>query len=317
MGSELALGAAGVFAVVTGANDGSSLLSAGLRLVALRVTVAAAVAVAFVAAGPLLAGTRVAATFTQRLVGLGTGAAPLVAIVVAMVVVIALNAARAPTSLTLALVGALTGTGLGWGLPVSWHTIAAVLAAGVLAPIAGGGLAYAVGRLMRLVPVRVPVERLLLRGHAVAFVLQCFAYSVNDGQKMLAVLAFARGTTAATRPSPVTALLVAALFGGGMLLGLRRVGSSLGSAVLAVRPPHAVSAELAASGAVLGSAALGMPVSMTQSLVGGLVGAGVSDGYGRVRWHAAARIALAWLVTLPASIGLAAATALAVRAAGG
>ncbi|HVL99017.1 MAG TPA: inorganic phosphate transporter, partial [Egibacteraceae bacterium] len=58
-----------------------------------------------------------------------------------------------------------------------------------------------------------------------------------------------------------------------------------------------------------GSAAVGAPVSMTQSVAAALVGAGMSYGHRRVRWRAVGRLGLAWLLTLPASAALAAAVA--------
>jgi inorganic phosphate transporter, PiT family len=42
-------------------------------------------------------------------------------------------------------------------------------------------------------------------------------------------------------------------------------------------------------------------VSMTQSVAGGLAGAGASQGLRRVRWQFALPLIAAWLVTLPAS----------------
>ena len=61
-----------------------------------------------------------------------------------------------------------------------------------------------------------------------------------------------------------------------------------------------MSAELASSVAVLSTASLGMPVSMTQSVAGGLAGTGASEGGRRVRWQFTVPLMTAWLVTLPA-----------------
>jgi PiT family inorganic phosphate transporter len=56
-----------------------------------------------------------------------------------------------------------------------------------------------------------------------------------------------------------------------------------------------------------------MPVSMTQAIAGGLIGAGVARGAGRVRWHAAVKIVIAWVLTLPMSALVAAVASYAVR----
>lgn len=312
---EVALwGMAGAFAVVSGANDGGALLSPGLKLVSLRVVVAVGLLAVFVGVGPAVFGTQVATTFAVRLVGFSGSEAQsalVTAIVVAVLVVIVLTIIGRPTSLTLAVIGAIAGSGLGHQMPVAWGTTGLVLLVGLLAPLVGGTLAALLFRFIRAVPAGGGVERTLGWWHRLAFCLQGFAYSVNDGQKMLAVFAIATGVTAV----PVSAAwwelaLISALFTVGVLLGLPRIAGELTTRMLAVRPSHAVSAEFAASGAVLGTAAVGVPVSMTQALAGGLVGVGASRGYGRVRWGAAVRILLAWVITLPASFVLAAAAAL-------
>ncbi|MFG1705182.1 inorganic phosphate transporter [Nonomuraea sp. M3C6] len=130
------------------------------------------------------------------------------------------------------------------------------------------------------------------------FLLQTLAYAANDAQKMLAVFMIAFGFSDA--PLPYTSL-AAALFAFGTLYGLPKAGRTLSREIIASRPPHGVAAELAAGAAVIACAAVGMPVSMTQAIAGGLIGAGVAQGGGRVRWYAAGKIVAAWLLTLPAS----------------
>lgn len=294
-----------LFAVVTGMNDGGAILTTGLKLRGPRTWAALAMLSVAVAVVPLTLGTAVAATFGSRLVSFGGATAPVtIGVLAALAVVVTLTRLGRPTSLTLATVGGLTGSGLGYGLPVSLGWVGYVLALGVAAPFVGGAAAFAISHALARVRSLTPV-------HRVGLLLQCVAYAANDGQKMLAVFAIAL----ASRPDGLTWRLAAisVLFAVGTLLGLPRAGRSLGGQVLSIRPVHAVSAELAAAGAVLACAALGVPVSMTQSLAGGLIGAGVTHGPGRVRWHATTKIALAWLLTLPASVALAALAAAALR----
>jgi len=105
----------------------------------------------------------------------------------------------------------------------------------------------------------------------------------------------------------------ALLFGCGALLGLPKAAASLGEGIVPMRPLSAVTAELSAAVAVLGSAALGFPVSMTQSVAGGLFGAGLGQGMRRVRWGQAGRIGAAWVLTLPVSVAAAAVLAMCAK----
>ena len=57
---------------------------------------------------------------------------------------------------------------------------------------------------------------------------------------------------------------------------------------------------------VLGTGALGSPVSMTQAIAGGLVGSAIDRGMGSIRWQTAAHLVAAWLVTLPSAFAAAA-----------
>ncbi|MEV1174080.1 inorganic phosphate transporter [Nonomuraea sp. NPDC049784] len=303
---EVALAA--VFAVVTGVNDGGALLATGHKLPTVRPCAGIAVMVAMNALVPLLT-HEVARTFTHRLAafdGPGGARAVVVGVGAALVIVLALNHYGKPTSLTLAIVGGLTGAGLGWGFPVSAGSVALVLAVALVAPFAGALAAPLASRLMAAVTTGAGLRR----WHWIGFILQCGAYAANDGQKTLAVFTIALGASGA--PLPVT-LVAAALFGIGALCGIRGTGRTLSREIIAARPLHGVAAETGSALTVMGCAAAGMPVSMTQALAGGLVGAGMAQGAGRVRWHAAAKIALAWLITLPSSAVLATAAAWVTR----
>lgn len=296
-----------VFAVVSGANDGGALLATGLKLPSVRPAAGILALTAALVLVPL-ASQRVALTFVTRLGGFGGPGgrqAMTIAVLSALVVVAVLSGSGRPTSLTLAVVGGLAGAGIGWGLPVSGGAVALVLAVALAAPFVGALVAWVVARLLGLA-----TRRGLRRWHLAGFALQCVAYAANDGQKMLSVFMIALGVSRA--PLSVTSA-AAALFAAGTLYGLPRAGRTLSREIIVSRPLHGVAAELASGAAVVGCAAAGMPVSMTQAIAGALIGAGVSRGGGRVRWPAALRIVVAWALTLPAGGLLAGVVALAVR----
>lgn len=309
------------FAVVNGLNDGAALVATGLKVPALPPLAAIAMLAGALVVAPVVIGTQVAATLANRLVSFGHGGGDitgeiglLIAVLTAVAVVVVLSRRGLPTSLTLALVGGIAGAGLGGGLAVSLPTLALVLAAGLAAPLVGASAGFVLSRLAGMLPVRGRVGRRIKTAHVAAFALQSLAYAANDGQKMLAVFAVATGSVASGSGEgvtvPVLALaLLAVLFTVGVVAGLRPAATTLSAEIVAARPPDAVAAELSSAGAVLASAAVGAPVSMTQSIAAALVGAGMSYGYRRVRWRAAGRLILAWLVTLPASAALAAALA--------
>ncbi|GAA3410987.1 inorganic phosphate transporter [Streptosporangium vulgare] len=160
----------------------------------------------------------------------------------------------------------------------------------------------------------------MLSAHLLAYTAQCVAYAANDGQKMIAVVSVALnvgrdglGGVGPLEVPPVWMAVLVALFLAGSLTSLTRVGGRLGRGLVITRPLHIVSAETAATGAVLGSWALGSPVSMTQSITAGVVGVAASEGARRVRWQSVVNMGTAWLVTLPSSMALGCLAGLAMR----
>lgn len=310
------LAAAVVFAFVNGINDGGSILSVGLTVRSFRPLAGLVILSLAVALSPVLFGTGVATTLATRLVSLDGEegrTALLVAVLVSVVVTLLLSRRGLPTSLTLGLVGAMAGVGVGSGITVAWGLVGVVLVAAAAAPLLGMAIGRAITVAAGSVPTRKDLQHSLSRWHAAAFGLLGIAYGVNDGQKMLAVFAVAAGSSAGTVPLVAWQLMaVAGCFLAGAIVGLPRFAGTSGSGVLPIRPPEAVTTELAAGLVVLGTGIAGAPVSMTQAASGALIGAGAHRGHGAVRWDAAARIGVAWVLTLPGAFLLGTASAILV-----
>jgi PiT family inorganic phosphate transporter len=59
---------------------------------------------------------------------------------------------------------------------------------------------------------------------------------------------------------------------------------------------------------------MGIPVSTTHAISGAIMGAGSTKRLSAVRWGLGKRIVYAWIITIPASAGIAAAVLLIIRA---
>ncbi len=298
------LGLVVAFGLVNGVNDGGTIAGLGLRVGMFAPWLPLAVLVVMLAVVPAVFGTRVAETLTLRLVGFegrGGSFALFSAVVATLLVVWFLASRGLPTSLTLGLVGAMAGAGFAAGLSVDWSGLGFVLAIAALAPLVGLIGGFVLHRVIGLALGATPRFRRVMPG--AGYVLQCVAYGANDGQKLLAVLAVALAAPPSFPGVPWSLWLVTvAAFAVGAAIGVARIGPTVSDRVFAVRPHESTAAQFSSGMAVIGSAALGGPVSLTQATTGGLVGAGVSVTHHRVRWEAVSRIGLAWVVTLPASI---------------
>lgn len=309
--SAAVLAAGAGFVASTGANDGGALIGSAVRLRVLALPWLAGLLVVSVACVPRLLGTSVATTLAGDLVGFG-GSGPsagggraqavLVAALVAAVGVVVVSARlRAPTSLALAFVGGLAGAGLGAGLPVAWGELGFVLGIAAAAPVLAAALAFAATRALTALPR--PGRRGMRGAGLVAYLVTCLAYGANGGQKSLAVLAIAADRP--LRPVPADAILLVAgglLFGFGLVAGMPWTAGALAGELAPARSFEATAASVVAGGVVLGASALGAPVSLTQVIGGSLAGSRLPAGWSRVRWRVAARIVVAWVVTLPAAL---------------
>jgi len=302
--------AAAAFAVITGAHDGASLIATNLSSKAMRPLTALLLLVAVVVAGPFLLGTAVATTIAIGLVGFnqaGGDEALLLAIAVAVGLMFVLSRLGLPSSVTHALTGAIIGIGIGRGLPVDLGVVGKVILVFVAAPTVAGLLGALLAAVLVRFPPRGDIRRHLRRLHAVSFACQCVAYAANDCQKMIALFAVALGLVATrVELEPGVQVAIGVLFFLGTLIGISGLGARVGK-LLPVRPLNAISAGYASSVAVLGSALLGAPVSITQSSASALVGSEATlVTYRRVRWEQAVRILSTWVTTLPTALVVAA-----------
>ncbi|MDN5941002.1 MAG: inorganic phosphate transporter [Nitrospira sp.] len=137
--------------------------------------------------------------------------------------------------------------------------------------------------------------------------LASFARGTNDAPKIVAMLLL--GSTTAAWPSTSSQLAafggVAVAMGLGSYLGGLRVTEILAEKVTRMDHAEGLSANLTTSSLVLLSGSLGLPVSTTHISSSAIIGIGLLKGWKSVRWMTVRDMALAWVVTLPASALLA------------
>ncbi|MHB8619700.1 MAG: inorganic phosphate transporter [Chloroflexota bacterium] len=299
-----------LYGIVSGFNDGGNLLASFTsgRVVSPKL---ALLILLVVPLGPIVVGTRVAATVGASIIDLpGQGAAGIAVItLISMAVVLLSWRFRIPTSMTLALVGAM----LGWVLlggahsEVRWPGVSRVLV-GMPVSVVGGGLAsLGLYRGIRRVLGKRPNATVLrlARLQFLSAALQAFAYGANDLEKTVGLIGVARalprhGAIMFDGPLPIGAAF--ASFAIGTLLGGWRVARRVGSGIVRVRPMEAFSQQLASGTVVALLATVGAPVSTTQTVGGGLVGVGVGVRASAVRWGAVRELLTSWLITLPLAL---------------
>jgi inorganic phosphate transporter, PiT family len=66
-------------------------------------------------------------------------------------------------------------------------------------------------------------------------------------------------------------------------------------------PAQGFAAECTGAAVILSASHVGFPLSTTHTISGAIMGAGVAKRLSAVRWGVAGNIAIAWVLTLPAS----------------
>ncbi|MDU0349427.1 inorganic phosphate transporter [Actinomyces sp. MRS3W] len=295
---------AAAFTAVVGRNDGSPLCALITGVTSARPWRPVVFLTAVTALIPLLGVVPVADTY-RKLLGDGGTDHLAVVLVATMMTLAAAAVIRAPTSVTLAVVGAATGARLAGG-DADWPLVLRVLALAALGPMLAGACARVARVVLGGLHPR-HAGRWIEAARRSGFVSAGLAYALNDGQKLFAVWAvtlagISDGDTCGRAVPYLVGAGAAAAFALGTWAGLRPSGRALRGGVVPPKPYQVVNVLWATALAVAAGSLAGAPVSMTQATVGAQVGSVPGAEWRRVRWNAVGRIAAAWAWTLPVSL---------------
>lgn len=317
--------AATLFGIVSGFNDGGNLIGSFTSGTVISPRGASVLLLASLG-GPILIGTAVAQTVAHNVIDLrAQGELGFVLITLAPLAVVLFSwRLGIPSSMTLALVGAMVGWVLVAAphLSIHWDGVTRVIIGMPVSVIAGGLLALiAYASIRRLLGRRSNAAIIgLARWQLLTASFQAFAYGSNDMEKTIGLIAVGASFSVHAAPAwffgPVATLFAFALFYLGTLVGGWRVARRIGFGVLKVRPMQALAQQLASGTVVSALALAGAPVSMTQTIDGGLVGVGAAARASSIRWGIVREMVGSWLLTLPISIVVAAALHIVVRSLG-
>jgi len=106
-------------------------------------------------------------------------------------------------------------------------------------------------------------------------------------------------------PIPVI-LASATAIGLGTFFGGWRIVKTMAFKLTSLRPYQGFCAETGGGVILTSMAWLGIPVSTTHAIAGGIMGVGATKRLSAVRWGVGKKIIYAWIITIPASAAVAA-----------
>jgi len=221
-----------------------------------------------------------------------------------------------PTSSSHALIGGFAGAGITYqGVSIiRWHKLWTTIEFIPLAPVLGMVmgltfmvLVYWIFRKWR----PLDVDRVFRKGQLVSAALYSLGHGANDAQKTMGVivaLLVAAGIFDADTQLSLSHFrtlwiilachLAMAL---GTALGGWRIVKTMGMKLTKLKPVHGFCAETAGAITIFLATHLGIPVSTTHTIAGSIVGVGLTHNRSNIKWSVAARIVMAWLITIPFS----------------
>ena len=312
-----------VFDVSNGFHDSSNAIAALVATNAARPRAALVLAAACHFAGPLLVGTAVADTVA----GVVRPAAGLVLPVIGAALTAALGWNLLtwwwglPSSSSHALIGGLMGATVTADGPhaVNWGRWDGVHPHGVLGVLIGLAFSAVAGAVVAAALITVLRVALRSGGRRTRFAVRraewgtaallAFSHGANDAQKTMGVLTLVLVAShhlgAFVVPLWVK-LAAAAALTAGTALGGWRIVRTVGRGIYRMKPLDGLVSQAASAAVILGAAQIGAPVSTTHVVAASVVGTGASQRRQHVRWRVVREMALAWLVTLPATALMAA-----------
>ena len=300
-----------VFDFLNGFHDSANVVASTIASKAMSPRVALSLCALTNFIGPFLFGVAVATTIGTEVVTAEAVTVPtaMAALLAAIIWNIATWWLGIPSSSSHALIGGFVGAALiGFGVnAIQVEGLTKVLIALLISPVAGFILAYLVLHFIHWIGrgFSPRVNEYFRRGEWITTITLGLSHGTNDAQKTMGIMTFGLVAFGVLDEFVVPTWVIAASAGAialGTAFGGWRLIRTMGGGFYRIRAVHAFSSQVASTAVILGAALVGGPVSTTQVISSSIVGAGSAERANMVRWGLAGQIAMAWLLTIPATI---------------
>ncbi len=222
-----------------------------------------------------------------------------------------------PSSSSHALIGGLIGAGIAKAgtSTLVWTGIIKTTAFIVLSPAIGMFLGFffmALSLNLNRHSNMARSDKLYRKLQFISSAIYSLGHGMNDAQKtigIIAVVLYSKGLIDSSFNIPYWIIIMCyTVIALGTMFGGWRIVKTMGTKITKLQPIGGFSAEAGAACAIIGASVFGIPVSTTHTITGAIVGVGATKRLSAVRWGVAGNIIWAWILTIPISACLSAAT---------
>ncbi len=306
-----------VFAYINGMHDGSTVVATTISSRLLSPSKAVMLAGFANFLGAVLLGTAVAYTISENIIdsrpALSESPALCIIFVIAsfagsMVWNLITWVIKLPSSASHSMIGAMIGCGAAaYGFScVQWSSIMTkVILAMLLSPVIGffAGLIFYRTQNRLLKNATIVWNKRIEILHKLSSFFLAFCYGSNDSQKVMGLIAIG---LAAWYGSDIIIplwliLAVSAALSFGTVTGGYNMIKTVGMEICKIDTHNSFASQMATISVVTAANLTGLPISATQVITSSVMGVGTGDTPKSVNWSVTKKIAVAWLITIPAS----------------
>lgn len=276
-----------------GSNDTSNALGICIGCGVIRLRRALLLFGCFVLLGIVLQGQKVMQTVGKNLLDVNLPIMS-IALSVSAILIILSNWKKLPLSTHQLIIGSLVGAGVASGVAVNFLALVEIVLSWIISPLVAFFTALFLYRAMEKTISKLSLFRIerILR---VLLLLSGILISYNTGANELATIvgpAIHSGLMERTPASLIGSLFV---FLGAVLLS-KRVIETIGKGITTLDPYSGFAAQFGAGICVLFFTFLGMPISTTYCIIGGISGVGMSKGMKTVKMDLIKKIIANWFL---------------------
>jgi PiT family inorganic phosphate transporter len=234
--------------------------------------------VVLLAAGGLMGGTIIEGGKLSHAVtgGVTPTAGPeifLAAALSSFLIMVVLTVLSLPISVTQVFVGAIVGAAIARATPIDFNFTALVVISWIMTPLAGIAAAALISFTTRAIAQRVRRVIMLNKAYTWLTIAGGFYSAYVLGANGVGLVAGASNAPPAVQP------WIALIFGAAAIIGMvifgRGTTRSVAENIVGLNMPAAMAAQVGSAAVVHGFTQVGMPVSISQAVVGGIFGAAV------------------------------------------